>query len=286
MSDAPLRLIVMARDQSARIQDAWEKLERFLGLQEGVELVATSVTEELDLQGLDADLVVVLGGDGAILRACRQMGGLQLPVLGVNLGRLGFLADFSPEEFREKIGALKSREYDVVEHLMFECELQEQDGSRTTFHGLNELMVSAGASLQMLSVRLEIDEEPVATYSCDGLIISTPVGSTAHSLSAGGPILRQDLSAFVVTPICPHTLTNRPIVDHADRVYTLSVPDAPQGTMLVIDGQMRRPIEPGDTLTVRKAPYTFKLIRIAGHSYFQTLHRKLGWAGQPRYRAE
>jgi NAD+ kinase len=135
----------------------------------------------------------------------------------------------------------------------------------------------------MIDLKLEIDGEHVTTYSSDGLIISTPVGSTAHSLSAGGPILRQDLQAFVVTPICPHTLTVRPLVDSADCTYRLTMPTLAEGVTLVVDGQTRTPFETGDALEIRRADTTFQLARIQGHSYYGTLHRKLGWAGQPRY---
>jgi NAD+ kinase len=284
MSETPLRLLVLARDQSSRVQNAWAELAKFLSSQPGAEVVAAEVTEDLMFDGLDAELVVVLGGDGAILRACRKLGERQLPILGVNLGRLGFLADLSPEEFRENFSLIESRQYRVVEHLMFECRLTHADGTEERHLGLNEVAVSAAASLSMIDVALTIDGELVTTYSCDGLIVSTPVGSTAHSLSAGGPILHQELQSFVITPICPHTLTNRPLVAHADCVYTLTVPRVAEGTMVVIDGQIKRPLAAGDAIEIRRAPVTFKLARIAGHSYYATLHRKLGWGGQPRYR--
>ncbi len=281
-----LRLIVLARDQSPRVQNAWGELSAFLKTQTGTELVAAQVMQDLELDGHEADLVVVLGGDGAILRACHQLGSRQLPILGINLGRLGFLADLSPEEFRENFPRIRAGEYTVAEHLMFECRLHRADGSESRWLGLNEVAVTAGASFRMIDVELQIDEEPVTTYSCDGLIVSTPVGSTAHSLSAGGPILRQTLSAFVITPICPHTLTNRPLIDDADGVYTLRVPNAPDGVLAVIDGQMREPISDGDRIEIRRAPVTFKLARVPQHSYYATLHKKLGWGGQPRYRRQ
>lgn len=283
MSDAPLRLIVLARDQSARVQNAWSELGEFLRGQTGTEVVAAEVTDDLALANLEADLVVVLGGDGAMLRACRKLGLRQLPILGVNLGRLGFLADLSPAEFREKFHLIRERRYSIVEHLMFECTHQHADGSQEHYLGLNEVAVSAAGALRMIEVALAINGEAVTTYSGDGLIVSTPVGSTGHSLSAGGPILRQDLQAFVITPICPHTLTNRPVVDSAERQFTLSVPHTPEGTMVVIDGQIKRPLREGDAIQIRRAPVTFKLARIPGHSYYGTLHRKLGWGGQPRY---
>ena len=167
---------------------------------------------------------------------------------------------------------------------MFECEHRHRDGSFETYLGLNEVVLSSAGSLAMLDVELSIGDEQVTTYSGDGLIISTPVGSTAHSLSAGGPILRQDLQAFVVTPICPHTLTNRPLVDRADVPYTMSVPHVEEGVYLVVDGQIKVPVRPHDRICVRRADVKFLLVKLPGHSYYGTLHRKLGWSGQPRYR--
>ena len=284
MPDAPLRLIVLARDQSSRVQNAWRDLAEVLRTQSGAELVAAAITEDLVLDDVQADLVVVLGGDGAILRACRQLGTRQIPILGINLGRLGFLADLSPDEFRENFATIQARGYTITEHLMFECRHKHADGSAETYLGLNEVVVSSAASLRMLDVDLAINGERVTTYSCDGLIVSTPVGSTAHSLSAGGPILRQDLQCFVITPICPHTLTNRPLVDHADCVYQLTIPVVYEGTMMVVDGQIKQPVRQGDEIEVRRAAVSFKLARTPGHSYYATLHRKLGWGGQPRYR--
>ena len=286
MSEHPLRLIVLARDQSRRVQNAWSDLASFLSRQPQTEVIAAAVTEDLQLDGLDADLVVVLGGDGAILRACRQLGKRQLPLLGINLGRLGFLADLSPQEFRSHFAQIQARQYTVLEHLMFECRIRHVDGQVDSYLGLNETAVRAADSLRMLDIQLAIDDEPVTTYSCDGLILSTPVGSTAHNLSAGGPILQQELQAFVITPICPHTLTNRPVVDHADRVYTLTVPNSPEGATIVIDGQIKQPLIKGDVIEVRKAIVTFNLAKVPGTSYYTTLHRKLGWGGQPKYRQQ
>lgn len=235
-------------------------------------------------QDLDADMVVVLGGDGSILRGCRQLGQRQLPILGVNLGRLGFLTDLSPQEFCTGMPLLCNGQYAIVEHLMFECTHHRSDGTCVSDLGLNEVTVTSAGSLKMLDIHLRIDEEDVTTFSCDGLIISTPVGSTAHNLSAGGPILRQELQVFAITPICPHTLTVRPIVDSASRTFRLSVQEAPAGVMVVIDGQISRPLERNDYVTVRRAAQTLKLVRLPGHSYYGTLHRKLGWQGQLSYR--
>ena len=255
----------------------------FLRNQAEVELHVFGSPDELDLGHQHIDMVIVLGGDGTILRTCRQLGSHQRPILGVNLGRLGFLADLSPNEFQVKFPRFLARDYQVIHHLMFECRLIRADGTQQKHLGLNEVSLLTGSALRILHIRLAINGEPVTTYRCDGLIISTPVGSTAHSLAAGGPILRQDLQAFVITPICPHTLTNRPLVDRADCVYTLTVPDVPQGATLVIDGQIKQLLLPGDRVEIRRADVSFQLARLLDHSYYATLHRKLGWGGQTEY---
>lgn len=284
MSEKPLKLIVLTGSDRPEVLETWKTLVPDLKRMSDVEVVG-AFSRERDIDAdLVADLAVILGGDGSILRGCRQLGDRQIPIVGINLGRLGFLADLTPDEFRRNLPRLKRGGYQVLEHLMFQCEHRHSDGSVTKDLGLNEITITSGASLKMLDINLEIDHEPITTFSCDGLIISTPVGSTAHNLSAGGPILRQDLQAFSITPICPHTLTVRPIVDAADRVYGLRVPEAPEGVMLVIDGQIRRPVNPDDTILLRRAESTFKLVRFPGHSYYRTLHRKLGWRGQLDYR--
>lgn len=275
-------MLVVTRDNSERVQRIVDELtER--GLNEPMlQLVAVTSTDGVD-PSLPFELVVVLGGDGTILRTCRQLGSRQRPILGVNLGRLGFLAELSPLEFQQQLPQIVRRGYTVINHLMFECRLLRADGSSEVDVGLNEAAVLSAGSLQLVQIDLAIDGERVATYSGDGLIVSTPIGSTAHNLAAGGPILKHDLQAFVITPVCAHTLTNRPLVDRADCVYTLSLPEAAEGVMLVIDGQIRRPLRAGDRIEIRRAPVSFQLARLPDCSFYGTLHEKLGLGGQPRY---
>lgn len=283
MSD-PLRLFVIARDDSPRVREAWDEVRSVLKRRKRLEVLAVCTTGDVTAERpAEADLAVVIGGDGAILRACRAFGARQMPILGVNAGRLGFLAELSPTDFRACIRQIEACEYSISHHLMFNCEHQHAGGAKTSHLGLNETAILSAGALRMIDLQLQIDAADVTTYSADGLIISTPVGSTAHSLSAGGPILRQDLQAFVVTPICPHTLTVRPLVDSADCVYRVTMPSAIDGVTLVIDGQIKTPFRHGDAAVIRRARATFQLARIEGHSYYGTLHRKLGWAGQPRY---
>ena len=262
-----------------------EEAERLLPLlREHAEIVLYDLCQELPLAGLSADLTLVLGGDGAILRAARQMGYRQTPVLGVNLGKLGFLADLTPAELRRCFPAVARGEYRVTHHLMFECVI-DGTGERRTILGLNEIAVQTAPPFHPLELELDVDGEPASRYRGDGLIVSTPIGSTGHSLSAGGPILGQDLDAFVITPICPHTLTNRPVVDAADKIYTIAVRRS-CGAFVVIDGQEAVPVAAGGTITVRRAPVTFGLVKTAGRSYYQTLRDKLRWGEQPNYRDE
>jgi NAD+ kinase len=281
MVDNVLRLAVTIRDESPRVLGECKSLIDFVSGESGVRVTMLGTPDQIKIGRRQIDLVLVLGGDGTILRTCRQLGSRQLPIMGINLGKLGFLADLSPNEFQSRFPEILARKFTIVPHLMFNCRLLREDGSHESHLGLNEVAVLSGAALSILQVHLSIDGQDVTTYSCDGLIVSTPVGSTAHSLAAGGPLLRQDLQAFVITPISPHTLTNRPLVDRPDSVYSITLPDFRDGATLVVDGQIKRPLRGGDRIEVRKAPVSFQFARLADHSYYATLHKKLGWGGQP-----
>ncbi|MFH1267299.1 MAG: NAD(+)/NADH kinase [Planctomycetota bacterium] len=246
------------------------------------EVVITDFTGEADLSGVEADAAIVLGGDGSILRAAHQMGARQLPVIAVNLGRLGFLADLTPDELIEVLENHDVADLQVVEHLMFECRVTRGTEVLAAEIGLNEVAVQSGPPFAMMDVDLYVDSELVTTYSCDGLIVSTPVGSTAHSLSAGGPILRKDLQAFVISPISPHTLSNRPVVDSADREYEMVISDARADTPVMLDGRVLCAVAPGDRIRVQRAGVRFQLVSAPGHSYYRTLREKLGWGGRLR----
>lgn len=244
------------------------------------EIVAEDFSGAEDMSRIDADLTIVLGGDGSILRAAHQMGERQLPVVAVNLGKLGFLADLSPEELPGVLADIAAGRLSVAEHLMFECRVIRSGEQIHRQLGLNEVAIQTGPPFAILDVDLYVDSEPVTAYSCDGLIVSTPVGSTAHSLSAGGPILRKDLQAFVISPISPHTLTYRPVVDAADRVYDLVVPNPSTQTSVIVDGRVLCELRANDRIRVARAEPRFKLVAAPGHSYYQTLREKLGWSGR------
>jgi NAD+ kinase len=244
----------------------------------------TVVGESLDFaSSLDVnefDLAIVLGGDGSILRAAHQMGYHQRPVLGVNLGRLGFLAALQPEQLDQVLPEIAAGHHQLLEHLMIECTIMRGEKVLSQSLGLNEAAVLAGPPFTMIDIDLYVDGELVTTYSCDGLIVSTPVGSTAHSLAAGGPILRKDMQAVVILPISPHTLTHRPVVDSADRTFELAVPQPHSATSLVVDGRVVGTLGPADRVRIVRSQARFRMVEVRGQSYYRTLHDKLGWSGQ------
>jgi NAD+ kinase len=168
---------------------------------------------------------------------------------------------------------------------MFECVV-EGAGAPQTHLGLNEVVVRAMPPMRMLDLELDVDGVQVSRFGGDGLIISTPIGSTAHNLSAGGPILGQELDAFVITPICPHSLTLRPIVEAAIKTYAIRLGPGATSAAVVIDGQAVMTLATNHVIRIRKAPVTFQLVKVPGHTYYQTLHDKLNWGVAPKYRSE
>jgi NAD+ kinase len=277
-----MRFLILGNGAKPHVPEAAGRLAAAISAAGG-EVVLTDLNRERDLSDVPADVALVLGGDGAILRSARQMGYRQTPVLGVNLGRLGFLADLSLDEAVEYLPRVLRREYRVAEHVMFVCGLPDQPVRREIL-GLNEVVVRAGPPYKMLDMELDIDGQVVSRFLGDGVIVSTPVGSTAHSLSAGGPILEQELASFVITPVCGHTLTSRPLVDAADKTYTIGVRQGEAS--VVVDGQDCGPLPPDGRVTVRRAPVAFRLVKVPGKTYYQTLREKLRWGTMPNYRHE
>lgn len=265
-----------------------EEVERALPfLHAHAEVLLVDLRQEADLARLPrADVALVFGGDGAILRAARQMGYRQIPVLGVNLGRLGFLADIHPQELPGAFLQVVAGSYRVTQHLMYECVLHEPGGGSQTYLGLNEVVIHTQPPFHLLELEMEVDGDAIARFRGDGLIVSTPIGSTAHSLSAGGPILAQELDAFVVTPICPHTLTYRPLVESADKRFLIRLCADAEGALVVIDGQTPVAVSAGHLVEVRKAAVSFALVKVPQRSFYQTLRDKLHWGAPPRYRGE
>ncbi len=244
---------------------------------ESVEIVGEDFGGTRPVDTTPADLAIVFGGDGSILRAGRQMGDSQIPVLGVNLGRLGFLADIQPEDLEQSLKLLKHGRFSLVDHLMLDCEIRDDSTRIRRVVGLNEVAILGGPPYSILEIDLYAAGHLAASYSCDGLIISTPVGSTAHNLSAGGPIVRKNLSAVVISPISPHTLTVRPVVDSADQVFEMRVGQPSRSTSVVVDGHTVSNVTPTTIVRVSRSKNIFRLIEVEGRDYYRTLREKLGW---------
>ncbi len=273
------RVAILGAVNSPRVQQHADKV--IAAIQQRVDVVYSDFTPTNDdLTELAPDFVITLGGDGTILRAARRVASRSIPVLGVNLGRLGFLAGISVNKIESALEQVLAGSGQIIDHLMFETTVSKAGKAMPSVLGLNETAIRGGPPFSILEVDLYVDRELVTTYSCDGLIIGTPVGSTAHNLSAGGPILRKDLSAFVIQPISPHTLTMRPVVDTADREFEIIVNNPGPNTSVVVDGQSLATLNSEDRVTVRRAKQSFRMIEIEGHGYYQTLREKLGWSGR------
>jgi NAD+ kinase len=275
---SPPRVMILADGSRPTLRAAVDDLRPVIERHLRVTHVSLDFAAPLD--AVDADLAIVLGGDGSILRAAHQMGYQQRPVLGVNLGRLGFLAALQPGQLDAVLPEIAAGRHHVAEHLMFECTATRSGQPICQALGLNEAEVLAGPPFALVDIQLYVDGELATTYSCDGLIVSTPVGSTAHALSAGGPILRNTMQAFAIVPISAHTLTHRPVVDSADRTIELVVPRPHKGTSLVVDGRVLCSLTAEDRVKVVRSEARFQTVEVSGHSYYRTLHDKLGWGGQ------
>ena len=278
----PLRVVILGNGTKPEVHAEADALTRCLSATSGLELAGVDLSADSRLADLPADVAVVLGGDGTVLHTARRMEDRPTPALGVNVGRLGFLADLTPTECGRRMSDLAARRYTVENLMTLECTLTPRIGPTRAFRGLNDAVIRPAPVFHLVEIGLSIDGESVMTYRGDGLIIATPVGSTAHSLSAGGPILPPNAHMFVVTPICPHTLTQRPLVDSAHKVYEATPLGDGISTMLVIDGQVQVPLRCGDRVTIRRGRTPFPMVRLPGHSFYRTLRAKLGWGALPR----
>ena len=274
------RVVVLAAPNRPRVEHELQGILQII--EQHAEIVAVDKSFSYEFENCESDLVVVLGGDGSILQSARQMCHKQRPVLGVNLGKLGFLAAISPSRFIDTWPEVCKGKFAVTNHLMLQCLVHQGDIELHSIIGLNEASVLGGPPYTMMYIDLYIDSALATTYACDGLIISTPIGSTAHNLSAGGPILQRNLQAFVISPISPHTLTMRPVVDTADRVFDLKIRVDHPTASVVIDGRVVCHFSRDLRVRISRARDTFQLISIPGHDDYQALREKLGWSGKPR----
>ncbi len=225
------------------------------------------------------DVLLALGGDGTVLRAARILDGADKPVLGVNLGSLGFLTSVTEQNLDHALEALTSGVYTTSNRSVAECRVFRDEKEIGCYRGLNDVVIGWGESSRVITLDVELDGEQVASYKCDGLIVSTPTGSTGHSLSAGGPILHPDSPCFVITIICPHTLSNRPLVISDRSVVVVRGVQTTKELLLSVDGQEELSIKQGDRLEIRRAGNGVRFVHLPDYSYFAVLQQKLLWRG-------
>ena len=224
------------------------------------------------------DLGIVVGGDGTMLHVTSALAGVSLPVIGINMGRLGFLTDIPADTFRADLDLMLEGEFEIEERMMLKAGLTRDGVIQDERLALNDVALSKGATGKMIEFDTRVNGEPIGRVRGDGVIVATPTGSTAYALSAGGPILHPLLPAIVLTPICPHTLGQRPIVldQYSDIQIDFVESDNEKGHAFV-DGLDFAVVHTGESLTITPADLSARLVRIKGHSHYEVLHSKLGW---------
>lgn len=228
-----------------------------------------------------AELVVVLGGDGTLISVARLFSGKKVPIVGVNLGSLGFLTEVTVEEMYPVLEQCLKDSPRVSERMMLEVSVRREGKEIEKHYVLNDIVINKGALARIIDLVTEVNGHFLTTYRADGLIISTPTGSTGYSMSAGGPIIHPRMSCIVITPICPHTLTNRPIVVSDDSNISITVASSfDEKVYLTLDGQVGFELMEGDSVDVRSAPETTALVMSRSRDYFEVLRTKLKWGGQ------
>jgi NAD+ kinase len=226
------------------------------------------------------DLLITLGGDGTLLRGARFLDGRDTPILGINLGRLGFLTSVGRDEYIEGLQRWARGEFVAEQRMTLQANAWGVDGeSRGSWRCLNDVVLHKGGFARVVRFGVFVNGEPVGVYGADGVVVSSPTGSTGYSLSAGGPVVVPTLDSLVITPVSPHTLAMRPLVLPPDVEVLMRTEDAQDGLLVTVDGQVGTTFSAGETLVVRRANAPVCILRFPGTSFFERLRHKLGWGG-------
>ncbi|MCU7802903.1 MAG: NAD(+) kinase [Candidatus Thiodiazotropha sp. (ex Lucinoma borealis)] len=230
-----------------------------------------------------SDLVIVVGGDGTLLHAARVLASQNIPLLGINLGRLGFLVDLSPDQMIPRLDEILSGQYEQECRFLLEVSMGDESSPHQNILAFNDVVLHKWNIARMIEFETYVDDQLVNDQRSDGLIVSTPTGSTAYALSGGGPLLYPSLNAIVMVPICPHTLSNRPIVVDGDSEIEIRLnPAHTEDVQITCDGQTTIPAMPGEVIRIRKAEHQVRLIHPKGYDYYSILRAKLGWSENPK----
>ena len=250
-----------------------------------VEILACCYLEESKMDALkESDFAIVLGGDGSIISAGRMLSKSNVPVIGVNLGKLGFLAEFSVNEFKQFFDEIIAGKAKIEKRMLLSCTVLKNGKKQFHSEAINDVFIMAGEPFSTIELKIKVDGQPLAGCVSDGLIISTPTGSTAYNLSAGGPILAGRMEAMVVTAICPHSLSFRPIVINADSIIEVASVKINPGTTVMIDGQVPYKLSADEIVKIEKHPGRFLIVNNPMRTQWDTLATKLNWAEKPNYR--
>jgi len=224
-----------------------------------------------------ADLLMVLGGDGTLISVARLIGDRRVPILGVNLGSLGFLTEITLEELYPTLTQVLEGNYETSDRMMLEARILRGGAVVERYSVLNDVVINKGALARIIDMEASVDEAYLTTFKADGLIISTPTGSTAYNMAAGGPIVHPGMNCLVITPICPHMLTNRPLIVSNESVIGIEVKCEDEDVVFTADGQQGMPLQRGDRVEVRKSKHRTLLIKSQTKDYFKVLRAKLRW---------
>ena len=235
---------------------------------------------DMETLGQVCDLVIVVGGDGSLLRGARALAKYDVPLLGVNRGRLGFLTDITPEDIEDKVDEVLSGKFKSEQRFLLDMEVKRHGHVIATADALNDVVLHPGQFIHMLQFEISVDGVFVTSQRSDGVIVSTPTGSTAYSLSGGGPILHPTLDAIVVVPMNPHTLSSRPIVVAGDSAISIMVGEHNRAEpMVTCDGHSHVDVQTGDEICIRKKPHLLELLHPLDYNFYERCRSKLGWGG-------
>ena len=287
-----MRLFIVANCEKPRVQPSLDGLVH--DLKARADVVGVDTDQNGDLSKVNADMILVLGGDGTLLSTARRLHGREIPLMGVNFGRLGFLASFTPEEFPKHLEQLLAGKLPIVRRAMLEASVVGSDVKtleakevvakrKFSATALNDAVITAGAPFHMIELELGANGDAGIRYFGDGVIVSTPSGSTAYNVSAGGPIISPDVEAFCITPICPHSLSFRPVVVSSNSSVVVQAVRVNEGTTLFCDGQASTRLIAGDRVIIRRSANDVRLVENPDSQKWKGLAEKLNWASSPKY---
>lgn len=281
MADKRPQVLIVGDSRRPGVAEAVEEHLPFL--REHVDIGGVDLDETIDLAQADADLILVFGGDGSILHVARRLGTNHVPVLGVNYGRFGFLADLDPEQFEEGIRRWIAGDFTTSLRSRLQVDMVRESGETETWLALNDVVISRQNVGRMVDVDVHIDGCHAVSYAGDGLIIATPTGSSAHALSAGGPLVDPTVDALLMVPIAAHSMATRPVVLMGSHWLEVTTRGSRAPGHVTVDGADPLVLGDGDRVVVRDAHSPLTLVRVFAGPFFEALRTKLGWRGRPIY---